>query len=92
MEYGDPVLDRDFLTEISPINHVDRIRCPLLVAQGLNDPRVPPSESEQIVDELKRRGLPVEYVTADDEGHGFVKLRNRIRIYGAVVDFLNRYM
>ena len=92
MEYGDPVRDADFLKSISPIHKVDRIKVPLFVAQGLMDPRVPPHESEQIVAAVRARGLPVDYVTVPDEGHGFMKLHNRIKIYGAMAEFLDRYL
>ena len=92
MEYGDPVRDADFLKSISPIHKVDRIKVPLFVAQGLMDPRVPPHESEQIVAAVRARGLPVDYVTVPDEGHGFMKLTNRIKIYGAMAEFLDRYL
>lgn len=91
-EYGDPELDRDFLIGLSPLTHVNEIKCPLLVAQGLTDPRVPPSESEQIVKAVKARNVPCEYVTFPDEGHGFVKLHNRITVHGAVADFLDRFV
>ena len=91
-EYGDPEGDRDFLIELSPLTHVNEIKCPLLVAQGLTDPRVPPSESEQIVKAVKGRNVPCEYVTFPDEGHGFVKLRNRLTVHGAVADFLDRFV
>lgn len=62
----------------------------MFVAQGLTDPRVPPHESEQIVDTLRRRAVPVEYVTFADEGHGFLKRDNRRRVYLGVADFLSR--
>jgi len=91
-EYGDPERDRDFLIEISPLTKVGDIKCPLLVAQGLTDPRVPPSESEQIVKAVRSRNVPCEYVTFPDEGHGFVKLHNRITVYGAVAQFLDRFV
>jgi dipeptidyl aminopeptidase/acylaminoacyl peptidase len=91
-EYGDPERDRDFLIEISPLTKVGDIKCPLLVAQGLTDPRVPPSESEQIVKAVSARNVPCEYVTFPDEGHGFVKLKNRLKVYGAVADFLDRFV
>lgn len=91
-EYGDPERDRDFLIGLSPLTHVHKIRCPLLVAQGLTDPRVPPSESEQIVAAVRGRGIPCDYVTCPDEGHGFVKLTNRIKVFGAVADFLDRHV
>lgn len=92
VEYGDPDTDADFLREISPINQVDRIAVPMFVAHGLNDPRVPPYESELIVDSLRRREVPVEFLTFPNEGHGFHKLENRIRVFGAVAAFLDRYV
>lgn len=91
-EYGDPVKDAEFLRRISPIHHADNITAPLFVAQGLRDPRVPPSESEQIVNSLRARGRPVEYLTFADEGHGFVKRANRIAVYQAVAAFLDRHL
>ncbi len=91
VEYGDPETDADFLREISPINRVDRIAVPMFVAHGLNDPRVAPYESESIVENLEWRGVPVEYMTFPDEGHGFFKLKNRIAVFGAVAAFLDRH-
>jgi dipeptidyl aminopeptidase/acylaminoacyl peptidase len=78
-EYGDerdPEM-RAHLEAISPLNRVDDIEVPLLISQGANDPRVPASESEQIFAALKSRGVPVWYVLAEDEGHGFRKKSNR---------------
>ncbi len=92
VEYGDPDTQADFLREISPINQVDRISVPMFVAHGLNDPRVPLFESELIVESLRQRDVPVEYLTFSNEGHGFHKLENRIQVFGAVADFLDRYV
>jgi len=89
-EYGDerdPAM-REFLTHISPLNQVARITQPLFISQGLNDPRVPASESEQMVAALKGRGVPVWYVVARDEGHGFRKKVNRDYELAATVLFL----
>lgn len=91
-EYGDPERDTAVLREISPIHRVDRIRAPLLVIHGRNDPRVPLSETEQIVAALEERGQPVEFMVFDDEGHGLVKRPNRIAGYGVMADFLHRYL
>ena len=91
-EYGDerdPAM-REFLTRISPLNQVARITQPLFISQGLNDPRVPASESEQMVAALKARGVPVWYVVARDEGHGFRKKVNRDYELAATVLFLKR--
>ncbi|CUS99664.1 prolyl oligopeptidase family serine peptidase [Candidatus Kryptobacter tengchongensis] len=89
-EYGDPEKDAEFLKEISPFYHVDRIKAPLMIIQGANDPRVPKSESDQIVESLKARGAIVEYLVFDDEGHGISKLKNRIKAYKAIVEFLDK--
>jgi dipeptidyl aminopeptidase/acylaminoacyl peptidase len=91
-EYG--TLDKDlaFLKSISPIYKVDRIRAPLLVFQGKNDPRVPYTEAEQIVKALRDRRAPVEYTLFEDEGHGFVKLANRLIVGRKIADFLDQYM
>ena len=92
VEYG--MLDRDmeFLRRISPIYKVDKIRAPLFVIHGKNDPRVPYTEAEQIVASLKKRGATVEYKLFDDEGHGISKLKNRLELYPLVADFLDKYM
>ena len=91
-EYGTLANDLEFLRSVSPIYKVDRIKAPLLVFQGKNDPRVPYTESEQIVKALRDRNAPVEYTLFDDEGHGFVKLNNRLVVYPKIVDFLERHM
>jgi dipeptidyl aminopeptidase/acylaminoacyl peptidase len=93
-EYGD---ERDpgmraFLQSISPLNHAGRIDVPLLVVQGQNDPRVPVSESEQIVAALRARGRPVWYINALNEGHGYDRKENRDVYQQAVMLFLQRYL
>jgi len=92
-EYGDerdPRM-REFLEQISPLNNVDAIRRPLLITQGANDPRVPAGESEQIYQALQRNGVPVWYVLALDEGHGFRKKANSDFAAAATVAFLQRF-
>ncbi|MFN8485271.1 MAG: S9 family peptidase [Anaerolineae bacterium] len=89
-EYGSLERDRAFLERISPIHKVGDITAPLLVIHGANDPRVPVYEAEQMVAALKARQHPVEYLRFEDEGHGIVKLANRIVAYGAIGDFLDR--
>jgi len=91
-EYGDPEKDADFLREISPIHYVNRIVAPLMFVQGRNDPRVPQSETDQMVEALRARGIPVTYILFDDEGHGIVKLKNRIVAYEAIVQFLDKHI
>ena len=93
-EYGDerdPEM-RAFLERISPLNHVDRMSRPMLISQGLNDPRVPASESAQIVAALRERDVPVWYVLARDEGHGFRKKFNRDYQLAATALFLTRHL
>lgn len=91
-EYGSLARDRDFLESIAPLRHVDQITAPLFVAHGKNDPRVPLREAEQIVTALQSRGVPVEFLVFDDEGHGVVKLQNKLVMYPAIVAFLDRYL
>ncbi|MDX6752492.1 S9 family peptidase [Geminicoccaceae bacterium 1502E] len=92
VEYGFVETDREALESFSPIHKAERIRVPLFVAHGMRDPRVPPSESEMIVEALEARKAPVEYVTVPDEGHGFVKLRNRRIIFPAMAAFIERHL
>jgi dipeptidyl aminopeptidase/acylaminoacyl peptidase len=89
-EYGSLERDRDFLTEISPLHKADRITAPLFVVHGANDPRVPVQEAEQIVAALRSRGVPVEYLRYEDEGHGLIKRANRLQAYPAIARFLHQ--
>ncbi len=90
-EYG-PLSDEAFLREISPINNVDRISAPLLIAHGENDPRVPVGEARQMAEELSRRGREVELLIFPDEGHGIEKLENRLIFYRKMVEFLDKHI
>lgn len=94
VEYGDERIPemRDFLESISPLNRADRIQCPILVVQGLNDPRVPASEAEQIVASVRRNGIPVWYVVGINEGHGFAKKPNQDYLQGVQVTFWKRFL
>jgi dipeptidyl aminopeptidase/acylaminoacyl peptidase len=92
VEYGMLDKDIDFLRSISPLAKVDRIKTPLFVIAGKNDPRVPYTEAEQMVGALRKRGAVVEYKLYDDEGHGVAKLKNRLDLYPRVADFLDKYM
>ena len=89
---GDPAKDRDFLWSRSPLSAVERIRIPLLIAQGANDPRVKQAESEQIVAALEKAGIEHDYMLFPDEGHGFAKPENRLKFYAAADKFLRRYL
>jgi dipeptidyl aminopeptidase/acylaminoacyl peptidase len=85
---GHPQTDEELLKQRSPLFHVDKIKCPLLIAQGAHDPRVKKAESEQIVEALKKHGICHEYMLFEDEGHGFVKDENRKTFYAKVEEFL----
>jgi dipeptidyl aminopeptidase/acylaminoacyl peptidase len=91
-EYGNLREHRAFFERISPIHHVDKIKCPMMVIHGANDPRVPVEEAEQIVAALKKRNIPVEYLRYQDEGHGLAKLKNRLDAYPKMADFLDKYL
>ena len=92
VEYGRLDRDLEFLKSILPLAKADRIKCPLFVIQGKNDPRVPYTEAEQIVAAVKKRNGIVEYKLYDDEGHGISKLKNRLELFPLVADFLDKYM
>ena len=87
---GDAEKDRDKLIERSPITHIENVKCPMLILQGSNDPRVPQGESDQVVAKLRALGRRVEYVVYPDEGHGFTKKANADDAYGRIVAFLTR--
>lgn len=91
-EMGDPKTDSARLHRISPLFNADKIKVPLLVLQGANDPRVLKVESDEIVAAAKKNGVPVEYIVFEDEGHGFVKKENEIEGYTAVIAFLDKYL
>jgi dipeptidyl aminopeptidase/acylaminoacyl peptidase len=91
-EMGDPKADSARLHRISPLFNADKIKAPLMVLQGANDPRVLKVESDEIVAAAKKNGVPVEYIVFEDEGHGFVKKENEIEGYTAVLAFLDKYL
>jgi len=89
---GDPVADKKMLEAVSPVYNVDKIKTPLLVVQGANDPRVKQAESEQIVAALRKRGVSVEYLLKDNEGHGFRNEENRFEFYETMIKFLGQHI
>ncbi|MFL5747161.1 MAG: S9 family peptidase [Niastella sp.] len=91
-EMGDPATDSVRLRSISPLFNTDKIKTPLLVLQGSNDPRVLQVESDEIVAGAKKNGTPVEYVLFPDEGHGFRKKENQMKAAKVTLDFLDKYL
>lgn len=91
-QIGDPEKDKELLKAASPVFHADRITAPLFVAQGANDPRVKKAESDQIVEALRSRGIEVEYMVKENEGHGFRNEENRFDFYRAMERFLATHL
>ena len=89
---GHPEKDKELLKSVSPVFHADKIKTPLFVAQGANDPRVNKQESDQIVEALKKRGIDVEYMVKENEGHGFMNEENKIEFYNAMTEFLGKHL
>lgn len=92
-EMGDPYsADSVRLHKISPLFHTEKVTKPLMVLQGAKDPRVLQVESDEIVEGVRKNGVPVDYVLFEDEGHGFVKKENQIEGYGKILSFLEQYL
>ena len=89
---GHPDKDKERFRRTSPFFNADNIVAPLMVAQGANDPRVRKEESDQIVEVLRGRGVAVEYLVKEDEGHGFLNEENRFEFYRAMESFLNDHL
>ena len=89
---GHPEKDKELLTSSSPLLHVDKIKVPLFIAQGANDPRVKKSESDQIVKALKARGIDVPYMVKENEGHGFYNQENNFDFYREMEKFLKKHI
>jgi dipeptidyl aminopeptidase/acylaminoacyl peptidase len=89
---GDPEKDKARMEATSPVFLADRIKTPLLIAQGAKDPRVNKAESDQMVEALRKRGVEVEYLVKDNEGHGFHNEENRFAFYGAMEQFLGKHL
>ena len=89
---GHPEKDKDLLASSSPLLHIDKIKAPLFIAQGANDPRVVKSESDQIVQALRNAGIDVPYMVKDDEGHGFYNEENQFDFYREMEKFLKKHI
>ncbi|WP_242516113.1 S9 family peptidase [Sorangium cellulosum] len=91
-EYGDPEKDHDALMKLSPITYLDRVKSPLLIVQGVTDPRVPAGESVQIQQALEAKKIPSELILFADEGHGAQKRDNQVLQYGHIVRFFRTHL
>ena len=89
---GDPEKDSLLLAEVSPVFHAENIKAPLLIIQGRQDPRVNINESDQMVTAMKKRGVEVEYLVKDNEGHGFRNEENRFEVYEFMEKFLKKHL
>ncbi|MFB2923091.1 alpha/beta fold hydrolase [Aerosakkonema funiforme] len=89
---GNLETEEEFLKSRSPLFFIDRIKKPLLIGQGANDPRVKQAESDQIVEAMQKANLPVEYVLYPDEGHGFARPENRLHFYAIAEEFLAKHL
>ena len=89
---GDPVKDKERLAATSPALNADKIKTPLFIAQGARDPRVNKAESDQVVEALKKRGVEVQYMVKDNEGHGFHNEENQFEFYGAMEGFFAKHL
>jgi esterase/lipase len=89
---GHPDKDREFLQERSPKTYMNNIKCPMIIIQGKNDPRVVEAESRDVVDSLKTKGIDVEYLVFEDEGHDVIKFKNKVVCYTKIVEFFKKYL
>lgn len=86
---GHPEKDKEFLTERSPSTYIDNVKCAMMMIQGRNDPRVVEKETSDVVARLRSRGLPVDYIVFEDEGHDVIKFKNRVLCYNKITEFFN---
>ena len=91
-EYGDPDTDHDALVKLSPVTYADKVKAPLLIIQGANDPRVPVGEAVQINDSLESRKVPHQLIVFADEGHGAQKRGNQALMYGHALEWMMTYL
>lgn len=89
---GNPDTETAYLESISPLFHADRIKKPLLVIQGANDPRVLKVESDQIIEAVNKNGIPNQYLIFEDEGHGFMKKENQMKAAIVILEFLDEHL
>jgi len=89
---GHPEKDKEFLVERSPRTYLNNVKCPMLIIQGRNDPRVVVAESKDVVDDLKAKGVETEFLVFEDEGHDVIKFKNKVVCYTKIVDFFKKHL
>jgi dipeptidyl aminopeptidase/acylaminoacyl peptidase len=92
LSVGHPERDKDFLIERSPKTYLKDIKCPMLIIQGKNDPRVIVDESKDVVQDLKAKGVETDFLVFEDEGHDVIKFKNKIVCYKKIVDFFKKHL
>jgi dipeptidyl aminopeptidase/acylaminoacyl peptidase len=92
LSIGHPERDKEFLLERSPFTYIDNVKCPMLMIQGRNDPRVVERETADVVERLRSRGVPVDYLVFEDEGHDVIKFKNRVTCYNRIVSFFTQHL
>lgn len=92
LSVGHPEKDKEFLAERSPSTYIDNVRCAMMMIQGRNDPRVVEKETSDVVERLRSRGLPVEYLVFEDEGHDVIKFKNRVVCYKKIAEFFTAHL
>jgi dipeptidyl aminopeptidase/acylaminoacyl peptidase len=92
LSIGHPDKDREFLIERSPVTYIDQVKCPMLIIQGRNDPRVVEKESADLVQRLRSKGMPVDFLVFEDEGHDVLKFKNRVTCYSRITDFFTQQL
>jgi dipeptidyl aminopeptidase/acylaminoacyl peptidase len=91
-EYGDPVKDKDALMKLSAVTYLDKVKSPLMIIQGANDPRVPVGEALQIQQALEKKKIPSQLIVFADEGHGSSKKENQILEIGNTIEFFKAHL
>ena len=92
LSVGHPEKDKEFLTERSPSTYIDNVNCAMMMIQGRNDPRVVEKETSDVVERLRSRGVPVEYLVFEDEGHDVIKFKNRVVCYNQITEFFTAHL
>lgn len=92
LSVGHPERDKDFLIERSPKTYLKNIKCPMLIIQGKNDPRVIVAESKDVVEDLKAKGVETEFLVFEDEGHDVIKFKNKVICYTKIIDFFKKHL